>query len=276
MPTVGDSRPNADRKQTSSKDPKVKTPASNADTKCENGNCKRLIREDDRFCRYCGYSRKKCAACGKKLPTAADNGGKAWSSAGKFCPSCGAARSGQQVIKTSPTSSRARGIGSFVKNLAAPVAVAIIAYLIITQPTVSTSTAQNFLNDYFNGVTASGQRSQVYVQDLTTNFRKRLSYSQYNAYWETIESVKVDSVDSIPGNPFEFTVSFEICPKSDAGYCPKPGNIQPIIVVNFWIACIGFFGNLAAKFPWEGCPIHDLKIDNEQDAPLTNVPGRSS
>jgi hypothetical protein len=244
--------------------------SSNVDTESEAEGCQGFLHEDDQFCRYCGYSRKKCAACGKKLPTVADNCGNTLSSAEKFCPSCGAARGGQQVVKISPVSSRTRVIRSLVKVavvlVVAPLTVLLIAGFVLSQPTVSRSTAQSFFGYYFAHVENPKQRAQLYAQDLTTSF-KQLEQNQpvpYNGFWNTVKSVEVGSAYPVSGNSFEFTLSFVIHYKT--------GGSLPVRA-NYWFVCTGFRGTLIGRVPWKGCPEWALKIDNEQDAPLPSGGG---
>lgn len=244
---------------------------SNVGTKCGADTCQKDPPEDDQFCRYCGYSRKKCAACGKGLPEAALP-----KAAGDFCPSCGAARGGQQVVRISPTSSRARAIGSAVKLFAAPVIVLLIAGFLLAQPTVSRSTAQSFVDYYFTHVENTQQRAQLYAQDLTPSFKQLTSNQpgQYNAYWNTVKSVNVGPAYSVSGNSFEFTVTLTITYKPGTYTYSITGGRPDDERVNYWFVCTGFRGTLLGRVPWKGCPDWALKIDNEQDAPLPS--GNSS
>jgi hypothetical protein len=189
-------------------------PSANEETRRKCGGCQQPIHGNDRFCRYCGYSQRKCAVCGWRFPQSADDS----VNAGQFCPSCGAARARQQVIRNLPSSSRLSGISSFAKNLAAPVAVVVIAALVLAQPTVPRSTAQAFFDRYYSEVTNGGQRGRLYTQDLTTSFRQlpKNSPEQYNGFWRTIGSVSIDSVSSVPGNSYEFTVSLMLYPRANA------------------------------------------------------------
>jgi hypothetical protein len=250
MPSVDDSTPGAGTTQTGARAPDVGTPGSSAATGYACVRCHRPIQDDDRFCRYCGYSRRKCAACRKDLR-----------SAGEFCPHCGAARGGQQIIRTSPAAGRAGGIGSFLKYLAAPAAAVVIATLIVTQPSIPRSTAQDFFTSYFTGVTNATQRPQLYAQDLSMSFKQFTPNNtrSYNGYWKTVGSVTVNSVFPVPGNSYEFTVTLTVRPRA--------GGTVPVRV-NYWLICTGFFGNLWGRIPGAGCPEGDLKIDNEQSAPL--------
>jgi Double zinc ribbon len=220
----------------------AQAPASNAGTKCD--NCQEPIREDDRFCGHCGYSRKKCAACSKKLL-----------SAGNFCPTCGAARGGQQVIRTSSVSSRARGIRSFARYLAAPVLVVLIATAVFRQPTILRSTAQSFFRNYFAEVTNGQQRGRIYAQEVTTSFKQFNPQWQYNGFWETVKSAAVvQQVYSVQGTSSEFTVSLK------ESY--KAGGPPHYYTWNFWLVCTGLYGHLMGKI-WAGCPQGALKIDNQ-------------
>jgi hypothetical protein len=254
MSSVADPTPDANTMQTDAGDLSVDTPHPGADTGYRCVHCQQPVRQDDPFCVYCGYSKRKCGACRKDLP-----------SAGEFCPRCGAARGGQQIIRTSPANGRARGVGSFLKYLAAPAAAVVIATLIVTQPSVPRSTAQDFFTSYFTGVTNAKQRPQLYAEDLSTSFRQFApdGSKPFNTYWKTIKSVTVDSVFSVPGNSYEFTVTLTISPKASG---TEPVSIR----VNYWLVCTNFFGNLWGRIPGAGCPASDLKIDSEQSAPLAH------
>jgi hypothetical protein len=236
----------------------TQAPSSDGGPQCD--GCPQPVNGDDQFCRHCGYSRKKCTACGKKLPT-----GNGSSSAGEFCPSCGAARSGQQVIRTSPVSGRAKGIGSFAKYLVAPLAVLVIAALTLAQPTIPRPIAQNFFTSYFARVTNGQQRGQLYAHELTTSFNQFTTLGQYNGFWNTVKSVSVDGqVYSVQGTSSEFTVSLTISYQTGA-----TGHVR----ANYWLVCTGFRGNLLGRIPGVGCPGWALKIDNSQIASLPNGNG---
>ena len=234
----------------------AQVPGSNTGIKCEADGCNEDLPEDDQFCRHCGYSRKKCAACGKGLPTVAGN----------FCPSCGAVRGGQQVVRISPVSSRARVIGSIGKYLAAPVTVLLIAAFILAQPTVSRSTAQSFFDHYFTNVETMKQRAQLYAQDLTMSFKQLPPNhpDRYNAFWNTVKSVDVGPAYSVSGNPLEFTLSFTIHYKTGSSATVRD---------DYWFVCTGIRGTLLGRVPWNGCPDWALKIDTEQNAPLPSGTG---
>jgi hypothetical protein len=223
------------------------------------GGCQQPIQADDKFCRDCGYSRKKCPACRKKLSS---------STAGKYCPYCGVARDGQQVIRTSPVASRAWGIGSFVKNFAAPVIVVIIGALILAQPTIRRSDAQTFFGDYFTKVThGKQQRDQLYAQELTTSFRQFNPEGSFDGFWKQVDHVKIHKVYAAPGNASEFTVSFTIYYKPGTQMYRQTDGSE-LDRANYWIICTGFLGNLAGRFPFIGCLEDDLKFDNQQKASL--------
>jgi hypothetical protein len=227
------------------------------------GGCLAPIHADDEFCRECGYSRKKCAACGKKLS----------SSAGKYCPYCGVARDGQKIIRTSPVASRARGVGSFIKYLAAPVIVVVIGALILAQPTIRRSDAQTFFSDYFTKVTSGKQqRDQLYAQELTTSFRQFNPQGSFDDFWKQVDHVYMHKVYAAPGNSSEFTVSFTIQYKrgTQMYYRTRQTYGTEDDRVNYWIVCTGFLGNLAGRFPFIGCLKDDLKFDNQQKASLVS------
>jgi hypothetical protein len=245
-------------------------PNPNASVKCGANGCQGLTQEDDDFCRHCGYSRKKCVACGRKLPTGTSNDENA-SPVEAYCPNCGAARTGHQIIRTSPVSSRFRGVGSFLQYFAAPAAVVLIGALIIAQPTISRSTAQSFFTRYFSSVTAGEQqREQLYRQDLSTSFRQFADDESYDRFWSQAKSVSFNNpaVLPVPGNSSEFTVSLTITYKPGTNMYDRTGGHPQVVRVNYWIVCTGFLGNFVSRFPFWGCPRHDLKFDNEQNDPL--------
>jgi double zinc ribbon protein len=226
------------------------------DSRCVVDGCQQDPPKGDKFCSRCGYATKKCPACGKRLPKVRGN----------FCPSCGAARSGQQVVRTPPLSGRARVINAATTLVAAPVIVLLIVGFILSQPTVSRATAQGFFDNYFNNVENPAQRAQLYAHDLTTSFKqlKPNKPGEYNNYWNTVKSVDVGPAYSISGNSFEFTVSFTVHYKT--------GGSEPVRE-NFWFVCTGFRGTMMGRFPWTGCPGWALQIDSEQVAPLPTGSG---
>jgi hypothetical protein len=150
--------------------------------------------------------------------------------------------------------------------VAAPVIVLVIVGFILSQPTVSRSTAQSFFANYFNSVENPTQRAQLYAHDLTTSFRqlKPNQPTEYNNYWNTVKSVDVGPAYSVSGNAFEFTLSFTVHYKT--------GNSEPVRE-NFWFVCTGFRGTLLGRLPWTGCPEWALRIDSEQVAPLPSGTG---
>lgn len=218
--------------------------------KCEAEGCQQVVSKGDKFCSHCGYARKRCPGCGRNLHKAAGN----------FCPSCGADRGGQQVVRIPPLSGRARLVSAVTNLVAAPVIVLLLAGFILAQPTVSRSTAQSFFDNYYHNVENPRQRAQLYAHDLTASF-KQLPQNQpgvYSKYWNRVKWVDVESAYSVSGNSFEFTLSFTV------DY--KTGSEVPE-TENFWFVCTGFFGPLIGRLPWTGCPEWALQIDSEQVVP---------
>jgi len=148
------------------------------------------------------------------------------------------------------------------KYLILPIIASVVVSLIVTNlnspSSIPASAAHTFLEGYFNKVTHPAQRNSLYQNDLTSNFRSYpgVNRTSYIAFWEKWESVDVNLVIPVPGNPLEFAVTLT--------YQPTQGNAFQDNV-NFWLVCTGIIGKLQTHVPIFGsCPTGDIKIDNEQ------------
>jgi hypothetical protein len=126
------------------------------------------------------------------------------------------------------------------------------------QPQVPTSTGQKFFDNYYREVTQADQRRALYLEDLTTDFQKSpgVSWPDYISWWESQKQVVVDQVESVPGNPLEFTVWLT--------YYPTRGNPQTQ-VISFSLVCNGWWPSLVARIPTLGCPVNHLQIQSGLD-----------
>ena len=97
------------------------------------------------------------------------------------------------------------------KVVAAIIGAVVSAFFLTVfkaQPQVPTSDGQKFFDNYYRQVSQADQRKTLYQEDLTPDFQKSpgRSWSAYNSWWETQKQIIVNKVESVPGNPLEFTV----------------------------------------------------------------------
>lgn len=153
------------------------------------------------------------------------------------------------------TSKRTTGVISAVIGA---VVTAFFLTVFSAQPQVPTSTAQTFFDNYYREVTHADQRRALYQEDLTTDFQKSpgVSWADYIGWWETQKQVVVDQVESVPGNPLEFTVWLT--------YYPTRGN-PSAQVISFSLVCNGTWASFVARIPTLGCPVNHLQIQSGLD-----------
>ena len=137
-----------------------------------------------------------------------------------------------------------------------PILVAVIVTQLNSPASIGVSNAHAFLTDYFNDVTNSAQRVSLYREDLTVNFRNYpwVRWEPYSSFWAGEKNVTVDSVIPVPGNPSEFAITVTY----------QPAGNPFVDDLNFWLVCSGVAGKLETHIPDRGCPLHDIRIDNEQ------------
>ena len=147
------------------------------------------------------------------------------------------------------------------KYLFLPIVASVIVSLIVTNftspPSIQASAAHNFLRIYFSKVTNADQRRNLYLNDLTSNFRDYpgVDPASYNTFWGKWERASVNSVTPVAGNPQEFAVTLTYQPRHGRSFEND---------LDFWLVCTGFLGNVLAHVPYKGCPSGNIKIDNEQ------------
>lgn len=131
------------------------------------------------------------------------------------------------------------------------------------QPQVPTPDGQKFFDNYFRLVTKVDQRKGLYREDLTPGFQQAPGggWHGYNNWWESQKRVVVNQVQSVAGNPLEFTVWLT--------YYPKHGGLQRQ-VVSFSLDCNGSWASLVARIPTLGCPVNHLQIQSGLDVKTTN------
>ena len=131
-----------------------------------------------------------------------------------------------------------------------------------SQPQVPTSTSQAFFDNYYRQVTQADQRKTLYQEDLTIDFQKSpgVSWNVYNNWWSTQKQVVVNEVESVSGNPLEFTVWLT--------YYPVQGTPKAQ-VIRFSLVCSGFWAGLQARIPTWGCPPSHLQIQSSLDVTPT-------
>lgn len=139
-------------------------------------------------------------------------------------------------------------------KIAGAVVSAFCLTFLASQPQVTVSNAQQFFDNYYRYVTQAGQRRALFQDDLTHDFQKSGGgLSAYNSWWEGYRQVVVNQVESVPGNPMEFTVWLTYYPVNGS---PWSG------VTSFSLVCNGGWASLEARIPTLGCPVNNLQIES--------------
>jgi len=145
--------------------------------------------------------------------------------------------------------------GKLVAAIIGAVVSAFLLTFFAAQPQVPTSNGQKFFDNYYRQVTQSDRRKAVFQEDLTSDFQSSPGggWSAYNAWWKTQKRVTVNQVQSVPGNPLEFTVWLT--------YYPVHGHPESQ-VVSFSLVCNGSWASFMARIPTVGCPVGHLQIQS--------------
>ena len=134
--------------------------------------------------------------------------------------------------------------------------------VLAAQPQVSISNVQRFFDNYYREVPKADHRRALYQEDLTPDFRNSpgRAWPAYNRWWETQKQVVVDEVESVSGNPLEFTVWLT--------YYPIHGSPKTE-VTSFSLVCNGRWASFMARIPTFGCPVSHLQIQSALDGTTT-------
>ena len=151
------------------------------------------------------------------------------------------------------------------KVVAAIIGAVVSAFFLTVfkaQPQVPTSDGQKFFDNYYRQVSQADQRKTLFQEDLTADFQKSpgRSWSDYNSWWETQKQIIVNKVESVPGNPLEFTVWLT--------YYPIHGS-PDMQVISFSLVCNGRWASFVARIPTLGCPVSHLQIQSSLDVTTT-------
>lgn len=157
-------------------------------------------------------------------------------------------------------------IGGGLKNVVLPVLVSVAVAFVTTtfmgQVQVTDSAAHAFLATYYSKVVHAGDRSYLFHNDLTTNFRDfpGHDWKSYERFWRDEQIVKVSSVIPVEGAPSEFTVSLVY---------ERKGTAAPTHSIDdVWLQCNGNI--LIGRMPGFGCTQSHLQIDNTQPVQIGN------
>ena len=151
------------------------------------------------------------------------------------------------------------------KVISAVIGAVVSAFFLVffaAQPQVPISAGQKFFDNYYREVTQADQRRTLYQEDLTTDFQNSpgVSWSDYTSWWESQKQVVVNQVESVPGNPLEFTVWLT--------YYPIYGGSKTQ-VISFSLVCNGWWASFKARIPTWGCPVNHLQIESGLDVTPT-------
>jgi hypothetical protein len=163
------------------------------------------------------------------------------------------------------TSHQRRGRGlwrrhKFLISISSAVATAtvtsLLSVVLVSQPQVSASAAQEFFENYYRQVTQADLRKALYNEVLTPAFRESpgADWLDYNSWWKLWAQVDVKKVESDPGNLLEFNVWLK--------YYPVSG--QPVSEEDsFSLVCSTFWAALEARIPALGCPANHLQLQSQ-------------
>ncbi len=153
--------------------------------------------------------------------------------------------------------------GKIVAAVIGAVVSAFFLTVFAAQPQVPTSNGQKFFDNYYRLVTQADQRKTLYREDLTRDFQHSpgVGWRGYSTWWKSQKRVVVNQVQSVPGNPLEFTVWLT--------YYSKHGSLERQ-VIRFSLVCNGGWASFVARIPTLGCPVNDLQIQSGLDVTTTN------
>jgi hypothetical protein len=147
---------------------------------------------------------------------------------------------------------RLRRIPAIISAAATP----LLGVILVSQPQVPASTAQEFFDSYYSQVTQADHRKVLYREDLTRDFQDSAGsdWEDYSGWWETWEQVDVRKVESDPQNPLEFNVWLTYY--SVHGYSSSEED-------DFTLVCSGFWASLEARIPALGCSVNHIQIKSQ-------------
>jgi hypothetical protein len=152
-------------------------------------------------------------------------------------------------------------ITAIISALVSALVSAFFLTVFQAQPQVPTSNGQRFFYNYYSQVTQADRRMALFQEDLTPYFQSLTGgWHAYNSWWETQKQVIVDRVESVPGNPLEFTVWLT--------YNPVHGSPETE-VTSFSLVCNGRWASLLARIPTLGCPVSHLQIQSGLNVPTS-------
>jgi hypothetical protein len=140
--------------------------------------------------------------------------------------------------------------------VASAAATSFSGVVLVSQPQVPASTAQEFFDNYYRQVTQADLRKALYYGDLTPAFREtpNSDWHDYNSWWKLWARVDIKKVESDPSNSLEFNVWLK--------YYPMRG--QPVSEEDsFSLVCSTFWAALEARIPALGCPASHLQFQSQ-------------
>lgn len=154
-------------------------------------------------------------------------------------------------------------LGKVVVAVISAVVTAFFLTVFRAQPQVPTSNGQKFFDNYYRLVIQPDQRKALYQEDLTTDFQTSpgVGWRGYSTWWESQKRVVVNQVQSVSGNPLEFTVWLTYYPKYSSPWKQ---------VIRFSLVCNGRWASFVARIPTLGCPVNNLQIQSGLDVRTTN------
>jgi hypothetical protein len=128
--------------------------------------------------------------------------------------------------------------------------------ILVSQPQIPTSTAQEFFDNYYNQVTQADHRKALYREGLTRDFQESAGsdWEDYSNWWGTWKKVDVRKVESDPDNPLEFSVWLTYY--SVHGHSSSEEDV-------FTLVCSSFWASLEARIPALGCSVNHIQIQSQ-------------
>lgn len=143
-----------------------------------------------------------------------------------------------------------------ILTVVSAVATPCFGVLIVSQPQVPISTAQEFFDNYYGQVTQAQYRKVLYSDDLTRDFQESMgsNWEGYGNWWKTWKEVDVRKVESDPDNPLEFNVWLTYYPTRGQSYSEED---------EFTLVCTGLLASLEARIPALGCSVNHIQIQSQ-------------
>jgi hypothetical protein len=131
-----------------------------------------------------------------------------------------------------------------------------LGVVLVTQPQVPISAAQEFFDRYYGQVTQVDYRKMLYSEDLSRDFQESVGSDreEYSNWWKNWKQVDVRKVESDPNNPLEFTVWLTYYPVHGSSSSEED---------DFTVVCSSFWASVEARIPALGCSVNHIQIQSQ-------------